>query len=86
MANPCSTCGATFIESFPDHRGWWVGCKPCGRALRQEHVHGGDEHEAVEKWNKRNPQQSDAFVESAVKVHGALSESQEKHLDARGDA
>lgn len=29
--------------------------------------------------------QSDAFVESAVKVHGALSESQEKHLDAKGN-
>jgi hypothetical protein len=26
--------------------------------------------------------QCDAFVESAVKVHGALSESQEKHLDS----
>jgi hypothetical protein len=29
---------------------------------------------------------ADAFVESAVKVHGALSESQEKHLDSDAGA
>lgn len=61
--NPCSTCGATFIESFPGRQGWWVGCKSCDRALRNEHVHGDDAQAAVEKWNKRNPTPIDATKE-----------------------
>lgn len=50
--------------------GMWDAHVIAGRLLRGEDQNG--------RWVPQS--QSDIFIESAVKVHGALSESQEKHF------